>query len=67
MTAPYPTGPVLTYTSTLNDDGTQESIHIDRVPVADPRERALCRALLLHAIALLDASEPTRRGAEVQR
>ncbi|MCI3153206.1 hypothetical protein ELQ39_15845 [Streptomyces sp. GB4-14] len=66
-TAYNPTGPLLTYTSTLNDDGTQDCTHIDRVPVTDPRERAICRALLLHALALLDASEPTRRSGEAQR
>lgn len=28
-----------------------------RVAVDDPRERAICRALLLHALALLDQAE----------
>lgn len=34
------------------------STFVDREAVTDPRERALCRAVLLHALALLDASEP---------
>ncbi|MEU3851758.1 hypothetical protein [Streptomyces sp. NPDC029554] len=60
MTEPVITGPALRYTSSL-DGGTQTTTCIDRDVLTDPRERALCRALLLHALALLDASEPTRR------
>ncbi|GAA0500760.1 hypothetical protein [Streptomyces olivaceiscleroticus] len=30
---------------------------IDRGAVTDPRERAICRALLVHALALLDAED----------
>lgn len=32
---------------------------IDVMAVTDPRERAICRALLQHALTLLDATEPT--------
>ncbi|MFB9558673.1 hypothetical protein [Streptomyces roseoviridis] len=53
-------GPQLIYTSYDPKDGTVTLVPIDRAAVEDPRERALCRALLLHALALLDASEPTR-------
>ena len=70
MTEPIRTGPALTYTSSLNTDDTQTVTDIDRVPPTDPRERAICRALLIHALALIDASEPTRSmavRAEAQR
>ncbi|WP_327377977.1 hypothetical protein OG393_30865 [Streptomyces sp. NBC_01216] len=54
-------GPQLIYTSyDQADDNKLTRVPVDRVPVDDPRERALCRALLLHALTLLDASEPTR-------
>lgn len=53
-------GPALQYVSSSTDD-TQQITLIDRDVVTDPRERALCRALLHHALALLDASEPSRR------
>jgi hypothetical protein len=49
-------GPTLLYVHT--DDGT--STFVDKDVPTDPRERAICRALLLHALALLDASEPAR-------
>lgn len=42
---------------------------VDTTAPIDPRERAICRALLLHALALLDASEFTSdvaRAAEPQ-
>lgn len=67
---PITTGPALQYTSSLHDNGTQSVQRIDLEPPNDPRERAICRALLHHALALLDASEPTRRtpvGMEVRR
>jgi hypothetical protein len=60
MTDPIRTGPALTYTSSLADTGSQTVTDIDRGVVTDPRERAICRALLLHALSLLDASEPAR-------
>ncbi|MFD0074304.1 hypothetical protein ACFVIY_17905 [Streptomyces sp. NPDC127166] len=53
-------GPQLIYTSYDPKDETVTLVQVDRVPVDNPRERALCRALLLHALALLDASEPTQ-------
>jgi hypothetical protein len=52
-------GPQLIYTSYDPKNGTVTLVPVDREPVEDPRERALCRALLHHALALLDASEPT--------
>jgi hypothetical protein len=45
--------PRLVYAHT---DG-QGVTNVDRAPVNDPRERALCRALLTHALRLLDESE----------
>lgn len=51
-------GPALLYVHT--DEGS--SSFVDKQPPDDPRERAICRALLLHALALLDATEPTRRS-----
>lgn len=48
-------GPSLVYTCTDRSGITA----IDRMAPTDPRERAVCRALLQHALALLDASEPT--------
>ncbi|WP_432184876.1 hypothetical protein [Streptomyces tendae] len=63
-----PPGPGLAYTSVRDNDGGRTVHLIDREPIADPRERAICRALLLHALALLDASEPPRRiTTEAQR
>lgn len=70
MTEQQMTGPAIAYTSSLNLDGTQQITLVDRQALDDPRERAVCRALLLHALALLDASEPTRptaMRAEAQR
>lgn len=52
-------GPTLLYVHT--DPGS--STFVDKKPLDDPRERALCRALLLHALALLDETEPARRTA----
>ncbi|WP_030764830.1 hypothetical protein [Streptomyces sp. NRRL F-2664] len=48
-------GPTLVYLSTYGTAITK----VDEQAPADPRERAICRALLQHALALLDASEPT--------
>jgi hypothetical protein len=39
-----------------HSDG-QSTTNVDRIPVDDPRERALCRALLTHALQLLDELE----------
>lgn len=52
-------GPTLLYVHT--DEGS--STFVDKQPPDDPRERAICRALLLHALALLDETEPARRAA----
>jgi hypothetical protein len=54
------TGPALFYISTAGPNGIQQVQRADLEPPTDPRERALSRALLLHALALLDASQPTR-------
>lgn len=62
---PLSTGPTLVYVHSDHDTVTL----IDRKAVdSDLRERAICRALLVTALALLDAREPslgcTTRGAE---
>jgi hypothetical protein len=56
-------GPALFYVTTQNQNGTQSVQRIDLDCPAEPRERAVCRALLAHALALLDASEPARQVA----
>jgi hypothetical protein len=56
------TGPALFYVTTQQADATQSVQRIDLDYTGDPRERAICRALLHHALALLDASEPARRA-----
>ncbi|MEV5915766.1 hypothetical protein AB0M00_43650 [Streptomyces chartreusis] len=69
-TLPVLTGPALLYTSSVDNQGTQSVQRIDLDAPGDPRERAICRALLHHALALLDASEPARRapvGTEARR
>jgi len=60
-------GPQLIYTSYDPKDCTVTLVPVDRVAVEDPRERALCRALLLHALTLLDASEPARTNGMAAR
>ena len=51
-----PTVPSLVYHHTDNDTATL----VDRCAItSDQRERAICRALLLHALSLLDATELT--------
>ncbi|MDX3637795.1 hypothetical protein PV728_48005 [Streptomyces europaeiscabiei] len=63
-------GPHLVYRSARDLNGTRMHSLIDIAAPEDPRERAICRALLLHALALLEASEPTRptaMRAEAQR
>ena len=57
---PALTGPALLYTSSVDNQGTQAVLRVDRDSPTDPRERALCRALLSHALSLLDATEPPR-------
>lgn len=53
-----PPGPRLEYVGSPTPDGAVLTTYaIDRTPVDDPRERAICRALLVHALALLDAQE----------
>lgn len=61
----FPPGPTIAYITTpeARTDGTHRIQLVDREAPEDPRERAICRALLLHALALLDASEPARRDA----
>lgn len=53
-------GPAVFYVSTSGPNAAQSVQRLDLEAVSDPRERAVCRALLHHALALLDASEPTR-------
>ncbi|MFG2412318.1 hypothetical protein [Streptomyces goshikiensis] len=56
-----PTGlPALTYHAAGGPDGTSTDYRIDLTAPTDLRERAICRALLQHALALLDASEPAQ-------
>lgn len=50
------TGPGLTYTSAATA-GTWTTTHVDHQAVTSPRDRAICRALLKHALTLLDAAE----------
>lgn len=58
-------GPALFYVSSPGQNGTQSVQRVDwsSLEGSDPRERAICRALLRHALALLDATEPTRPHA----
>ncbi len=62
-------GPALCYISTGGEDGTHRSTRVDLQSLGDnSRERAVCRALLRHALALLDATEPTQaRGTAAGR
>ncbi|MYY79715.1 MULTISPECIES: hypothetical protein [unclassified Streptomyces] len=57
--ADFPAGPTITFTTT-KDNGDRLTQFVDRSALEDPRERAICRALLQHALDLLDRSEPTR-------
>lgn len=54
---PRPSGPRLTYCSQQDSELGWQMIDVDRVAPTDPRERALCRALLVHALALIDAEQ----------
>lgn len=53
-------GPSLIYTYPDGHD-TTSVVLVDRIAVDNPRERAICRALLLHALTLLDAAEISER------
>jgi hypothetical protein len=59
MTDTHDPGPHIVYRSTRDNDLRTHAL-IDREALTDPRERAICRALLLHALALLEDSEPSR-------
>lgn len=69
ITLPAQRGPALYYLGSERGDGTSDVVRIDLSAIEiDPtavetslRERALCHALLLHAIELLDYSEPVQR------
>ena len=55
-----PAGPALLYVHDDHDPGTRTVTRVDHDPVRVDnwgRERALCRALLLHALHLLDEAE----------
>jgi hypothetical protein len=61
-THPRTTGPALTYTH--SDGKTRTDVDVSPVSVDDTasnrsRERALCRALLVEALRLMDTTEPT--------
>lgn len=57
ITIPGQRTPALYYAGTEQPDGTATVTRIDLQPVGDPRERALCRSLLLKALAELDRAE----------
>jgi hypothetical protein len=59
---PMVTGPALLYVSSVDNRGTQAVQRADQEALDYPRERSLCRALLRHALDLLDATEPARRA-----
>lgn len=67
LTIPAQRGPGLYYASAEQVSGTTTVTAIDRQAVEDPRERVLCRALLLHALAELDRTEPTVKAAAVMQ
>ncbi|MEW2068432.1 hypothetical protein [Streptomyces sp. NPDC007346] len=53
-----PPGPRLQYVSSPGlSGGFTTAYAIDQTPLDDPRERAICRGLLLHALTLLDNQE----------
>ncbi|MFE0329049.1 hypothetical protein ACFW08_20150 [Streptomyces sp. NPDC058960] len=61
LTVPPParisSGPRLTFTAGRDVTGTEQLIDVDRAAPTDPRDRAICRALLTHALRLLDETE----------
>jgi len=67
LTIPAQNGPGLYYASAQQLSGNATVTAVDRQAVEDPRERALCRALLLHALAELDRTEPTLKTAAVMQ
>lgn len=67
LTIPAQSGPGLYYASAVQISGDSVVTAIDRQAVDDPRERALCRALLLHALAELDRTEPAVRADAVMQ
>jgi hypothetical protein len=50
-------GPRLTFATDTGPDGSWTLIDVDRHAPADPRDRAICRALLTPALRLLDEAE----------
>ncbi|MFF9624244.1 hypothetical protein [Streptomyces griseosporeus] len=50
-------GPRLTFATDARSDGTWLLIDVDRNAPGDPRDRAICRALLTHALRLLDEAD----------
>lgn len=63
LTIPGQRGPALYYAACEAPDGTSTITAVDRELIEDPRERAICRALLLHALAELDRTEPASMTA----
>lgn len=57
VTIPAGRGPILVFTSPNGQGLGVNTTFVDREAVQDPRERAICRALLLHALSLLDQAE----------
>lgn len=52
---PFPAGPRLIYVSSRGPDPV--CTNVDEQAVDDARERRLCRALLTHALEILDKAE----------
>ncbi|MFJ2567914.1 hypothetical protein ACIO02_34110 [Streptomyces sp. NPDC087568] len=59
-------GPRLTFTAGTDPTGSALLIDVDRHAPTNPRDRALCRALLTHALHLLDETEPQETVAAAQ-
>lgn len=58
-------GPGLAYTSAVSAAGVWVTTPIDHRAVTDPRDRAICRALLNHALSLLDAEDKAAKANPV--
>jgi hypothetical protein len=56
--SPCQMGPELAY-SYISSDGIRTHYRVDLEALADPRERAVCSALLMHALALINAENDT--------
>lgn len=56
-----PTGPQLTFTAGPDASGNALMTDVDRTAPTDPRDRAICRALLLHALRLLNEADQQDR------